>query len=128
MFKFFQEKLSMDDKGKEGDDVLCHVTIHMSCHFSTHMSCHANIVYMSGKGWSIVDGQGSVRFVNNIGLSGKMTDNQWPMIRHQHISWVTFGLRRKTFDDRWSMIEHQRDWWEGLVCKGNHRSSIADHQ
>jgi hypothetical protein len=82
------------------------------------------------KRWSIIDGQGSTRFVNNIGFSED--DDRWSMVddRASTRFMGTFGLQEK--NDRWSMVDDRAsgDRWEGLVHKGNHhpRSLITDRK
>jgi hypothetical protein len=60
-FKFVQEKWWINKKGKEDDDVSCHINIHVSCHVNIYVSCHIIIVSMSDKRWLKDDGWGSAK-------------------------------------------------------------------
>jgi hypothetical protein len=46
--RLIQEKQSMNNEEKKGDDMSCHTNIHMSCHVIIDVSFHVNQVDTSG--------------------------------------------------------------------------------
>jgi hypothetical protein len=129
---------------KEGDDVSCHVNIHVSCHINQNIMlesmCHATSMSMCHATSTNRDGRWLMIgcWLNGRSVSSANRDGWRPMVNYRMlIEWEKCFVSQRglSMDDgrvgllvvcfKWLLREMTEGWWPTVGCQGDSRSILV---